>query len=81
MLRHLNELKAADTLEHAIANVIKENKNVTYDLKPKGQEESAVGTNEMADAVVAEYKKLSGTPSNAHADLYAQPERNKDYDF
>lgn len=83
MLRHLNELKAADTLEQAIANVIKENKNVTYDLKPKGQEESAVGTNEMADAVIAEYKKLShaSTGQRAHADLYAQPERNKDYDF
>jgi isocitrate dehydrogenase (NAD+) len=83
MLRHLNELKAADTLEKAIANVIHENKNVTYDLKPKGQEDTAVGTNEMADAIIAEYQKLSNASSiqRAHADLYAQPERNKDYDF
>ncbi len=58
MLRHLNELEAADKLEKAVAQVIKENKNVTYDLKPKGQEESAVGTNEMADAVIAAYHKM-----------------------
>ena len=58
MLRYLNEIEAADRLERAIANVIKENKNVTYDLKPKGQEESAVGTQEMADAEIAAYREM-----------------------
>ncbi len=79
MLRHLNELKAADNLEKAVAQVIAEGKDVTYDLKPKGQEESAVGTNEMADAIIAAYKKL-----DAHkplASLYAEPERDTGFDF
>ncbi|QQR92747.1 MAG: isocitrate/isopropylmalate dehydrogenase family protein [Candidatus Iainarchaeum archaeon] len=58
MLRHLGELQAADKLEKAIAHVIQENKHVTYDLKPKGQEESAVGTREMADAIIAAYQKM-----------------------
>lgn len=58
MLRHLNELEAAEKLEKAVAHVIKENKHVTYDLKPKGQEEQAVGTNEMADAIIEAYKRM-----------------------
>jgi isocitrate dehydrogenase (NAD+) len=51
MLRHLGEGKAADSLEKAIAQVIAEGKNVTYDMKPTG----AVGTSQVADAVI---KKL-----------------------
>lgn len=76
MLRHLNELEAADKLEKAVALVIKEGKNVTYDLKPKGQEESAVGTQAMADAIIVEYKKTSGIDS-----LYEKQERNPELDF
>ena len=34
MLRHLGERDAADRLEQAIADVIAEGKDVTYDLKP-----------------------------------------------
>jgi isocitrate dehydrogenase (NAD+) len=51
MLRHLNENNAADRLENAIADVIAEGKDVTYDLKP-GNPEAAVGTSEVADAVI-----------------------------
>jgi len=51
MLRHIGEAKAADSLEKAIAQVIAEGKNVTYDMKPTG----AVGTSQVADAVI---KKL-----------------------
>jgi len=51
MLKHLGEGKAADSLEKAIAQVIAEGKNVTYDMKPTG----AVGTSQVADAVI---KKL-----------------------
>ncbi|MEK6970598.1 MAG: isocitrate/isopropylmalate dehydrogenase family protein, partial [archaeon] len=58
MLRHLNETGAADKLERAVAQVIKENTHVTYDLKPKGQEEKAVGTNEMAEAIIAAYQRM-----------------------
>jgi len=52
MLRHLDEEEAADRLESAIATVIKEGENVTYDLKPTRDDPSAVGTSEYADAVI-----------------------------
>ena len=51
MLRHLNEIDAADRLEEAIAAVIVEGKDVTYDLKPHRDDPSAVGTQEMAEAI------------------------------
>jgi isocitrate dehydrogenase (NAD+) len=51
MLRYLNETKAADRLEQAVADVIKEGKHVTYDLKPKRDDPTAVGTQEMAEAI------------------------------
>jgi isocitrate dehydrogenase (NAD+) len=52
MLRHLDEREAADNLEHAIAEVIAEGKNVTYDMKPTRTDPTAVGTSEVADAVI-----------------------------
>ena len=52
MLRHLGEEKSADRLETAIAEVIAEGKNVTYDLNPKMPNET-VGTSQVADAVIA----------------------------
>ncbi|MDO4551508.1 MAG: isocitrate/isopropylmalate dehydrogenase family protein [Planctomycetia bacterium] len=51
MLRYLNEDAAADKLENAVATVIREGKNVTYDMKPDRNDPSAVGTQEMADAI------------------------------
>jgi len=51
MLRHLGEQKAADRTEKAIAEVIAEGKNVTYDLKPETPD-TAVGTSQVADAVI-----------------------------
>lgn len=53
MLRHLGEREAADRLERAIARVIAEGKRVTYDLKPRPNDPSAVGTSQFADAVIA----------------------------
>ena len=53
MLRHLEERDAADRLEQAIADVIAEGKDVTYDLKPNRDDPTAVGTSGMADAIVA----------------------------
>jgi len=50
MLRHLGEKDAADRLEKAIADVIVDGKNVTYDIMPDS--ESAVGTSQVADAVI-----------------------------
>lgn len=51
MLRHLKEKEAADRLEQAVAAVIAEGKNVTYDMKPDRNDPTAVGTQEMADAI------------------------------
>ncbi|MBM4092974.1 MAG: isocitrate/isopropylmalate dehydrogenase family protein [Planctomycetes bacterium] len=51
MLRHLGETAAADRLEAAVATVIAEGKSVTYDLKPHRDDPTAVGTQEMADAI------------------------------
>jgi isocitrate dehydrogenase (NAD+) len=53
MLRHLNEPDAADRLEKAVAAVIAEGKSVTYDMKPRRDDPTAVGTQEMADAICA----------------------------
>jgi isocitrate dehydrogenase (NAD+) len=48
MLRHLDEQEAADSLEHAIAEVIREGKSVTYDMKATRTDLTAVGTSEVA---------------------------------
>src|SRR3989338_6967970 len=56
MLRHIGEEKAADKLEKATAEVIKEGKHVTYDLKPSKDDPTAVGTSQMADAIIAKLK-------------------------
>ncbi len=59
LLRHLGEPGAADRLERAIATVIREGKSVTYDMKPARDDPTAVGTSEVADAII---EKL-GVPS------------------
>ncbi|GHT20283.1 isocitrate dehydrogenase [Planctomycetales bacterium] len=51
MLRHLKEFDAADRLEKAVAAVIAEGREVTYDLKADRNDSTAVGTREMADAI------------------------------
>ncbi|MBL7129885.1 MAG: isocitrate/isopropylmalate dehydrogenase family protein [Candidatus Omnitrophica bacterium] len=56
MLRYINEDKAADKLESALHKVIKEGKNVTYDLKKDRNDPSAVGTQQMTDAVIRKLK-------------------------
>ena len=56
MLRYLNEMDAADKLEKAVSEVIKEGKSVTYDLKPDRADPSAVGTSQMADAIIKRMK-------------------------
>jgi len=52
MLRHLGEIEAADRIEHAVVKVIAEGESVTYDLKPTRDDPSAVGTQEMAEAII-----------------------------
>lgn len=57
MLRYLKETDAADRMENAIAEVIREGKDVTYDMKADRDDPTAVGTSGVADALV---KKLQG---------------------
>jgi isocitrate dehydrogenase (NAD+) len=52
MLRHLGETEAADAVENAIGDVIREGANVTYDMKPTRDDPTAVGTSEVADAII-----------------------------
>jgi isocitrate dehydrogenase (NAD+) len=54
MLRHLEEREAADNLEQAVAAVIAEGKDVTYDMKPTRTDPTSVGTSEVADAIIDE---------------------------
>jgi isocitrate dehydrogenase (NAD+) len=53
MLHHLGERAAAVRVEAAVAQVIAEGQSVTYDLKPTRDDPTAVGTREMADAIIA----------------------------
>jgi isocitrate dehydrogenase (NAD+) len=53
MLRHLGEHDAAQQLEQAISAVIAEGKSVTYDMKPSRDDPTAVGTSEVADAIIS----------------------------
>jgi isocitrate dehydrogenase (NAD+) len=52
MLRHLEEREASDRLEGAIAFVIADGRSVTYDMKERRDDATAVGTSEVADAVI-----------------------------
>jgi isocitrate dehydrogenase (NAD+) len=57
MLRHIGEKENAERLERAIASVIAEGKSVTYDLKPEAEQSLAVGTSQVADAVISKLKE------------------------
>ena len=59
MLRYLGELAVAERLEAALAAIIAENKYVTYDLKPTPDDKTAVGTSQVADAVIARMQKMA----------------------
>lgn len=52
LLRHIGETVAADRVERAVAEVIREGADVTYDVKWDRDDPSAVGTSRMADAVI-----------------------------
>ncbi len=57
MLQYLKETDAAERLEAAIAEVIIEGVDVTYDMKADRNDPTAVGTSGVADALI---KKLGG---------------------
>ena len=54
MLKHLGEADAAQRLESAIATVFAKGEKVTYDMKPTRDDPTAVGTSEVADAIIEE---------------------------
>ena len=58
MLEHLGEVSAAARLEQAVADVIAEGKDVTYDMKPDRNDPTAVGTQQMAEAICRRLKQL-----------------------
>ena len=58
MLRYLGERAAADLMDRAMAAVIAEGKDVTYDLKPRPDDPTAVGTSQVADAIIARMRAL-----------------------
>ncbi len=52
MLRHLGEADAANRLESVLSEMITEGREVTYDLLPLEQRDRALGTSEVADAII-----------------------------
>jgi len=52
MLRYLEEDDAAELVESAIADVIREGRSVTYDMKLARDDPTAVGTSQVADAII-----------------------------
>ncbi len=58
MLRYMKEEEAANRLEAAVESIIRERKDVTYDLKDDRQDPTSVGTAEMADAIIERMKTV-----------------------
>ena len=56
MLRHLGETDAADRMEAAIAGVIRDGRDLTYDMKKDRDDPTAVGTSQVADAIIAKMR-------------------------
>jgi isocitrate dehydrogenase (NAD+) len=52
MLRYLDEFDAADRLESAIAELIRDGDSLTYDMKPSRDDPTAVGTSDVAEALI-----------------------------
>ncbi len=57
MLNHLGMKAEAERLEKAVASVIADGRDVTYDLKQDRNDPTAVGTSRMADAIIARMQK------------------------
>ena len=57
MLKYLGEERSAALLEQAFASIVAEGRYVTYDMKRDRNDKTAVGTAEMADAIIAKIKR------------------------
>ncbi|MEN3185731.1 MAG: isocitrate/isopropylmalate dehydrogenase family protein [Atribacterota bacterium] len=60
MLRYLQEKERADLLEWAVAEVIREGKKVTYDLKPSPDDPTASSTWEVGEAIIEKLRERMG---------------------
>jgi isocitrate dehydrogenase (NAD+) len=58
MLRHLGEKERADALERAVAEVIREGKKVTYDMKPSPDDPTAASTWEVGEAIIQKLQEV-----------------------
>ena len=58
MLQHIGERGAAQRMQAALAAVIAEGKSVTYDMKPTPDDPTAVGTSQVAEAVIAKLRMM-----------------------
>ena len=58
MLQHIGERGAAQRMQAALADVIAEGKSVTYDMKPTPDDPTAVGTSQVAEAVIAKLRMM-----------------------
>lgn len=58
MLEYMGEKAAAEKLERAVAEVIAEGKDVTYDMKADRNDPTAVGTQEMAEAICRKVRAM-----------------------
>ncbi|MBI4823709.1 MAG: isocitrate/isopropylmalate dehydrogenase family protein [Nitrospirae bacterium] len=56
MLKHIGERDSGERLESAIASVIREGRSLTYDMLPTPDDPTAVGTSDVADAVIEKLK-------------------------
>ncbi len=57
LLHHIEETDAAERLENSIAEVIREGESVTYDMKPSRDDPTAVGTSDVADAIIGKMEE------------------------
>jgi isocitrate dehydrogenase (NAD+) len=60
MLRYLGEREKGDIMERAMSEIIAEGKDVTYDMKPHRDDPTAVGTSQVADAIIARMAAIRG---------------------
>ena len=58
LLAHIGEKEAAEKLERAVCAVIEEGKDVTYDMKANRSDPTAVGTSQMADAIIKKMQTI-----------------------
>ena len=78
MLRHLDEMDAADRLETAIADLIREGKSLTYDMKPSRDDPTAVGTSQVADALIEKLQSSRSPYEPCQGNCRRRRERRRD---